>query len=97
MNKMRCAVQSSQWQGITAGVRSVSAHKPTFSQVDNPGIVVEELLTVLDDLSRNFVWALDIFSTKVLENGAQTVIPLLLLFLCLAGIRSSELNEKLLT
>ena len=69
----------------------------TVSQVDNPGIVVEELSTVVGNLSRDAIGVLDVLLAKILQNASQTIIPLLLLFLCLARVGGSELNEELLT
>lgn len=69
----------------------------TNSKIDDPGLVFEELSTVLCDLSRNTVGIFDILLAKLLEDTTQAVVPLLPLVLCFARIGGSELNQKLLT
>lgn len=71
--------------------------RSTISQVDNPGVVTEELSTIFGDFPRNSVRVLDVPLAEILQNASQTIIPLLFLFLRLARIGSPELDEKLLT
>lgn len=69
----------------------------TISQVDDPGIVIEELSTVLGNLSCDTVGILDVLLAKILQNAAQAIVPLLLFFLRLARVGSAELYQELLT
>lgn len=71
--------------------------RSTISQVDNPGVVTEELSTIFGDFPRNSVGILDVPLAEILQNASQTIVPLLFLFLRLARIGSPELDEKLFT
>jgi hypothetical protein len=66
-------------------------------QIDDTGIVVEELTAISRNLHGNTVGVFDVLLTELLEHAAETVIPALLLLGRLAGIRCSELDEQFIT
>jgi hypothetical protein len=95
---MRNAALYSQCQCRRTDRKANTPHKSIYdSQVDNPGVVIEELSTVFGDFPRNSVGILDVPLAEILQNASQTIIPLLFLFLRLARIGSPELDEELLT
>ena len=71
--------------------------RSTISQVDNPGVVTEELSTIFGDFPRNSVGILDVPLAKVFEHATETVIPALLLLGRLTGVGGSELNKQSVT
>jgi hypothetical protein len=71
--------------------------RSTISQIDNPGVVIEELSTVFGNFPRNSVGILDVPLAEILQNASQPIIPLLFLFLGLARVGSPKLDEELLT
>lgn len=85
----------SQWRSM--GIPLLRPSWSTISQVDYPGIVVEELSTVFGNLKRDTFRVFDVPLAKVLQDGSQTVIPLLLLCLRLAWVGGPELDQERLT
>jgi hypothetical protein len=67
------------------------------SKIDHSSIVAQKLATVPGDLRSDTTRVLDAPLAEVVQNAAETLVPLLLLLGRLAGIGCTELHKQCLT
>jgi hypothetical protein len=79
--------------------RDLQQRAPLFVslQVDDAGVIVEELAAILGYLRGDAVRILDLLLAQLLQDAAETVVPQLLLFGRFAWVCSTKLHKQFLT